>query len=49
LTAEKRANIEREGGEEEEREREKKKGEKEKNKKVPCMTAHLRTAGSSPP
>jgi hypothetical protein len=46
LTAERRANRGREGGEEKERER---KGDKEKMKKVPCMSAHLRTAECSPP
>ena len=46
LTAERRANRGREGGEEKERER---KGEKEKMKKVPCMSAHLRNADCSPP
>ena len=52
LTAERRANRGREGGEEKERERDrerKKKREKEKMKKVPCMSAHLRNADCSPP
>ena len=48
LTAERRANRGREGGEEKERERERK-GEKEKMKKVPCMSAHLSNADCSPP
>jgi hypothetical protein len=42
LTAKRRANRGRKGGEEDEREREKKKGEKVNRKKAPCTARRVR-------